>query len=92
MVSEAQKRQMKLRKRRWEKAEKPYFKCCLVCTLSCSMTIQHGNFSYDIFSCPKRDRGEPAFPYKFEEMKKERALTMTNGGNGNGKQESTEAL
>ena len=92
MVSEAQKRQMKLRKHRWEKAERPYFKCCLVCTLSCSMTIQHGNFSYDIFSCPKRDRGEPAFPYKFEEMKKERALTMTNGGNGNGKQESTEAL
>ena len=92
MQSEAQKRQIKLRKYRWEKAERPYFKCCLVCTLSCSMTIQHGNFSYDIFTCPKRDRGEPAFPYKFEEMKKERALTMTNGGNGNGKQESTETL
>ena len=92
MQSEAQKRQIKLRKHRWEKAERPYFKCCLVCTLSCSMTIQNGNFSYDIFTCPKRDRGEPAFPYKFEEMKKERALTMTNGGNGNGKQESTETL
>ena len=92
MQREAQKRQIKLRKHRWEKAERPYFKCCLVCTLSCSMTIQHGNFSYDIFTCPKRDRGEPAFPYKFEEMKKERALTMTNGGNGNGKQESTETL
>jgi len=49
------------------------------------MTIQHGNFSYDIFTCPKRDRGEPAFPYKFKEMKKEREAMLNEGGQPNGK-------
>ena len=85
MANEAQKRQAKLRKHRWEKAERPYFKCCLVCTLSCSMTVQHGSNSYDIFSCPKRDRGEPMYPYAYEKMKKEREAMLKAGGTTNGK-------
>lgn len=68
MTTEAQKRQEKLRRKRWEKAERPYFKCCLYCSLSCDMTIEHGRHSYDIFSCPRQNRGEPTFPYKFKEM------------------------
>lgn len=71
-TTEAQKRQEKLRRKRWEKAEKPYFRCCLKCSLSCSMTIQHGAYSYDIFNCPRENRGEPTFPYKWAEMCKER--------------------
>lgn len=71
MVSEALKRQADLRRKRWNKAEKPYFKPCLTCALSCSMTIQHSATGYNIFTCPKTDRGEPAFPYKWAEMKKE---------------------
>ena len=71
MTTEARQRQEKLRKKRWEKAERPYFKCCLSCSLSCNMTIEHGCHSYDIFSCPRQNRGEPTFPYKWAEMLRE---------------------
>ena len=71
MTSETQKRQADLRRKRWNKAERPYFKCCLSCSLSCNMTIEHGCHSYDIFSCPRQNRGEPTFPYKWAEMMKE---------------------
>ena len=70
---------------RWQKAKTPYFKCCLTCTLSCSMMVMHGDVSYDIFSCPKRDRGEPMYPYAYEKMKKEREAMLKAGGKTNGK-------
>lgn len=85
MASESTKRQIKLRRHRWDKAERPYFKCCLTCALSCSMTIQNGSFSYDIFTCPKKDRGEPTYPYAYEKMKKEREAMLEAGGKTNGK-------
>lgn len=72
MTTEAQKRQQKLRRKRWERVERPFFHCCLTCSLSCNMTIQHGAYSYDIFTCPRANRGEPTFPYKWAEMLKER--------------------
>ena len=71
MTSEAQKRQADLRRKRWNKAEKPYFKPCLTCALSCSQVIKYAGAGYDIFTCPKKDRGEPFFPYKWAEMLKE---------------------
>ena len=71
MVSDAQKRQAELRRKRWNKAEQPYFKCCLTCALSCTMTIKYAGAGYDIFSCPKKDRGEAIYPYKWAEMLKE---------------------
>lgn len=80
MATEAQKRLEALRRKRWEKAEKPYFKCCLSCSLSCSMTIQYGAASYDIFSCPKKNRGKPTYPYKWEEMLKKKEIKDTAGG------------
>ena len=85
MASESMKRQIKLRRHRWDKAERPYFKCCLTCALSCSTTIQHEGVSYDIFSCPKKDRGEPTYPYTYEKMKKEREAMLKAGGKTNGK-------
>lgn len=71
MVSEALKRQADLRRKRWNKAEQPYFKRCLTCSLSCTMTIKYAGARYDIFSCPKKDRGEAIFPYKWAEMLRE---------------------
>ena len=71
MASEAQRRQADLRRKRWNKAEKPYFKACLTCMLSCSQVIKYARAGYDIFSCPKKDKGEPMFPYKYAEMVKE---------------------
>ena len=71
MASEAQKKQADLRRKRWNKAEKPYFKPCLTCALSCSMTIQYSAAGYNIFTCPKKDKGEPMFPYKYKELLKE---------------------
>lgn len=69
--TEKQKRQESLRRQRWNKAEKPYFSECLSCLLSCEQIIQHGAMSYNILTCPKAHKGEPAFPYKFMDMKKE---------------------
>ena len=71
MTTEAQKRQNALWEHRWLKNQTPYFKCCIQCQLSCSMKAKHSATSYDIFTCPKTDRGEPAFPYKWAETKKE---------------------
>ena len=85
MVSEALKRQADLRRKRWNKAERPYFKCCLTCSLSCTMTIKHAGAGYDIFTCPKKDRGEPKYPYAYEKMKKEREAMLKAGGKTNGK-------
>ena len=69
--SEKQKRQEKMRQAKWNRAEKPYYHECLSCSLSCAQIIRHGAMSYDIMTCPKAHKGEPAFPYKFMEMKKE---------------------
>jgi len=49
------------------------------------MKVKHSATSYDIFTCPKKNRGEPVFPYKFEEMKKEREAMLNEGGQPNGK-------
>ena len=35
------------------------------------MTIKYAGAGYDIFSCPKKDRGEAIFPYKWAEMLRE---------------------
>ena len=56
------------RRQRWNKAEKPYFKACLECVLSCTQTIQHGKTVFNMMNCPKAIKGEVFFPYKFEEM------------------------
>ena len=69
--TDKQKRQENLRRNKWNRAEKPYFTECLSCSLSCAQIIRHGAMSYDIMTCPKAHKGEPAFPYKFMEMKKE---------------------
>lgn len=69
--TEKQKRQESLRRQRWNKAEKPYFTECLSCLLSCEQIIQHGAMSYSITNCPKAHKGDPMFPYKYAEMKKE---------------------
>lgn len=68
MATEAQSRLKTLRRKRWNKAEMPYFNCCLTCALSCEMTITHRDTSYNLFTCPRKDRGEPVFPYKYKEM------------------------
>ena len=70
--TDKQKRQESLRRSKWNRAEKPYYKECLSCSLSCSQIIMYGTMSYDILNCPKKHKGEPAFPYKFAEMKRER--------------------
>ena len=69
--TDKQKRQESLRRSKWNRAEKPYFHECLSCSLSCEQIIQHGATSYNILNCPKAHKGEPLFPYKFMEMKKE---------------------
>ena len=69
--TEKQKRTENLRRQKWNRAEKPYFHECLSCSLSCEQIIQHGAMSYNILNCPKAHKGEPLFPYKFMEMKKE---------------------
>lgn len=71
MTTDAQKRQNVLWEHKWLKNEHPYFKCCVACQLSCSMKVKHAETSYDIFSCPKKDRGEAIYPYKWAEMLKE---------------------
>ena len=85
MPTDAQNRQNALWEHRWLKNQTPYFKCCIQCQLSCSMKVKHSATSYDIFTCPKRDRGEPIFPYKWAEMKKEREAMLNEGGQPNGK-------
>ena len=69
--TDKQKRTENLRRQKWNRAEKPYFHECLSCSLSCEQIIQHGAMSYNILNCPKKHKGEPLFPYKYEEMKKE---------------------
>ena len=71
MTSEAQKRQAALWEHKWLKNGIPFFKACLNCQLSCSQKVRYATGSYDIFSCPKENKGEPAFPYKWEEMLRE---------------------
>ncbi len=80
MTTEAQKRQNVLWEHKWLKNEHPYFKCCVACQLSCSMKVKHAETSYDIFSCPKKDRGEPIFPYKWKEMLKQRETEQKERG------------
>ena len=79
--TDKQKRQENLRRNKWNRAEKPYFHECLSCSLSCEQIIQHGAMSYNILNCPKTHKGEPLFPYKFMEMKKEyeQQEAMKNG-------------
>jgi len=69
--TETQKRQESLRRQKWNRAEKPYFTECLSCLLSCEQIIQHGATSYNILNCPKQHKGDPCFPYRYLEMKKE---------------------
>ena len=49
----------------------PYFKECLTCRLACDQVMTTKGHCYNILQCPKKHEGVPAFPYKFEEMKKE---------------------
>ena len=58
------------RRSRWNKAEKPYFKSCLFCCLSCKQTVQFGEAKFDMHNCPKTTKGETFFPYKFEEQQR----------------------
>jgi hypothetical protein len=68
-MSENQKRTAKLRRDKWNKAERPYFTECLNCTTACSQTIQRAGCSYQIENCPKKHESDPAFPYRYKEMK-----------------------
>ena len=65
-LSESQKRQSKLRRAKWERAEKPFYAACLTCSLSCEQVIQHGAMSYDITTCPKANKGALSFPYALQ--------------------------
>ena len=80
MSTEAQRRQNALWEHKWEKSTNPYFRCCVTCQLSCSMKVKHAKTSYDIFSCPKKDRGEPIFPYKWKEMLKQHETEQKERG------------
>ena len=57
------------RRKRWEKAEKPFFTACLTCALSCEQTAPGGAATYDILTCPKAKKGMVSFPYKLEAMR-----------------------
>ena len=69
--TETQKRLEKLRQAKWNKEEKPYYRECLSCSLSCEQLIRYRETSYNILTCPKTHKGSPMFPYKYAEMKKE---------------------
>lgn len=58
---------MRRRKARFLKNETPYWSECLDCQLSCIQTIQRGETSFGLETCPKRHDGDPAFPYAYKQ-------------------------
>ena len=70
-LTEKQKRQKKVRKARLMRQEKPHWNECLICDLSCEVNIRYGATSFNQVTCPKKHKGEPAFPYAYEEMKRQ---------------------
>ncbi len=65
-------RRAKLRRNKWNTNGIPYFKECLTCTMCCDQVMATQGHVYNILVCPKKHTSEPMFPYKYEEMKREK--------------------
>jgi len=70
-LTESQKKAIQLKKDRWIKQGKPFWTECLTCARSCEQNIKHGVTSYKMVNCDKSHKGNPYFPYKYEQLKRE---------------------
>lgn len=79
-LTQEQIKQRADRRKRLEKAERPYWNECLLCMISCENAIQRGEKRYSIVTCPVFHRAGPMYPYKYAEMMKQREQEEKENG------------
>ena len=68
--SPAEKKTAAQRRARLNRAEMPYWSECLYCRLQCDNILASTGNPANVINCPKGHKGEPFFPYKYDQMKR----------------------